>query len=424
MSDRQETRLTRNLFYSTLSAGSAALMLGLLVLVGRELSVDDYGTFSYAVAVATVAEVFMDFGLHQITIRAIARDASRAGDLLQTSLLLKVLPGAAMVAVFGAAVFVLRHDPIVRLACILMLASAVMRSYLLTARGILQGLERFGHDAIVTTADRLLLLAACGIALWRGASVIQVCLVFLIARAASAGGALLLARSHAGRGGFDRGLWRRLPAEALPVGLFLLVLNLYNRVDTLMLGSFKGDYDTGIYNAAYPLYEGLTYVTAVISSVLVPRLSRLWTADRPAYQALVMRSLAASTGLGMLVGVAAWPLSGLAVHLLWGAPYGDAALTLRLLLLGLPFVYAIWVLHSVAIAAHETRVLVIVTAVGSVFNVILNAILIPRYTYNGSAVATVISEVVATCALAYGLRGVLRVPGPAASSMPETRAGD
>jgi len=408
--------VTRNLFYSTLSAGSAVLMLLLLVLAGRWLGPADYGDFMFAIGLATIAEAFMDLGLHQITVRTIARDRSGAGHLLHTSLWLKIAPGVGMVLVFGAAAFVLRAESPVRLACVLMLLSATMRSYLLTARGVLLGLEQFGHDAIVTTLDRAVLLAACGLALWAGASVVQLSLVFLAVRVVSAGGAVWLARRHVGPGRLDMDLWRRLPAEAVPVGLFLLVLNLYNRVDTLMLGAMRGNVDTGLYSAAYPVYEGLTYATAVLSAVLSPRLARLWAQSPPAFASLVKRSLGAAFVLGAVIATAAWPLAGIGIRI-FGGSYDAAAETLRWLLLGLPFVYAIWVLHAVAVAAHQTRTLLIVTAMGTLLNVGLNLLLIPRYTYNGSAVATVISEVVAVVLLLYGLRRAINGQAAKADSV-------
>jgi O-antigen/teichoic acid export membrane protein len=320
-----------------------------------------------------------------------------------------------MVAVFGAAAVVLRHDATVRLACLLMLASATMRSYLLTARGVLQGLEAFGYDALVTTIDRAFLLVACGIALWLGASVVQLATVFLGVRAVTAGGALLIARRHAGPGQVDAALWRSLPAEAIPVGLFLLVLNLYNRIDTVMLGTLAGDRDTGLYGAAYPVYEGLTYATAILSAVLMPRLSRLWHADPHAYRALVRQSMFAVAALAVVVAAAAWPLAAWGIQIIFGADSIPASRALQLLLIGLPFVYVIWVLHAVAITAHQTRILLWVTALGTGLNVALNLVLIPRYTYNGAAIATVISEAAAMVMLLVGLRQALRA-APASST--------
>ncbi|MEO8484694.1 MAG: flippase, partial [Acidobacteriota bacterium] len=382
--------MTRNFFYSAVSAGSAVFMLLLLVMAGRWLGKDQYGVFVWVVGIATIAEVFMDFGLHQITIRAIARDSTRAGQLLRTSLWLKALPGLAMVLIVGAVAFKLRSETSVRLACLAMLLSATMRSYLLTARGILQGLERFGDDALVTTVDRVLLFICCAIALVAGASVVQLSLVFLGVRIVTAGGAVILARRHVGPGTADPDLWRSLPAEALPVGLFLLVLNLYNRIDTVMLNKLQGDGPTGLYGAAYPVYEGLTYATAIISAVLIPRLSRMWVERSPDYGRLVFRSQIGVFVLAIVIGAAAWPLAERGV-LIFGPEFEPAAATLRLLLLGLPFVYVTWILHAVAIAADRTRALLVVTSIGTALNVGLNLVLIPRYSYNGAAIATVIS---------------------------------
>jgi O-antigen/teichoic acid export membrane protein len=99
--------------------------------------------------------------------------------------------------------------------------------------------------------------------------------------------------------------------------------------------------------------------------------------------------------------VAEWAL------VLFGDEYRPAARTLRWLLLGLPFIYVIWVLHSVAISSNKTRVLLWVTLTGVLLNVALNLWLIPRYSYNGAAAATVVSEFVTMLLLFYGLRFAL-----------------
>ncbi len=399
--------MTRNLFYSTVSAGSAVLMLALLALANRGLGEDGYAALSYAITLATVAEVFMDLGLHQVTIRSIGADPTRAGRLLQTSLLLKLAPGAGMIVVFTLVAIASRPEPEVRLASAIVLVSATMRSYLLTARGILQGLERFGHDALITTLDRALLLAACGVALWHGAGVIGVSLTFLGARVVSAAAGVVLASRHVTDRVFDADLWRRLPAEALPIGVFLLVLNLYNRIDMLMLGKMTGLREIGLYGAAYPVYEGLTYGAAVVSAVLAPRLARLWTVEPPAFGRLALRSAAAVAGLALVVALVVWPFASIAMTWIFGADKLDAASTLRVLLLGLPFVYVIWILHAVAVSAVQTRTLLVVSAAGTVLNVVLNLLWIPSYAQDGAAAATVVSELVVMIALGYRLRRTL-----------------
>src|SRR5262249_4858884 len=77
--------------YATISAGSAVLLLGLLMLAGRLLSADDYGRFSFALALATIIETVMDIGLGQVTVRSVARDRDDAGRIFRDVLGLKLV---------------------------------------------------------------------------------------------------------------------------------------------------------------------------------------------------------------------------------------------------------------------------------------------------------------------------------------------
>ena len=81
--------LSRNIFFAATSSGSAVLLLGVLVLAGRWLGREAYGRFSLALALATIGEALMDFGLHQVTVRAVARERQSAPSLFRNALALK-----------------------------------------------------------------------------------------------------------------------------------------------------------------------------------------------------------------------------------------------------------------------------------------------------------------------------------------------
>lgn len=416
MSDAPRPRLRRNLVFSTLTAASAGLMLWLSAIAGRRLSEDVFGQFMWVITFATMAEVLMDLGLHQITVRAIARDRSQAARLLHNSLALKILPGLGMFLVMGVTAYVLRDEVDVRIACLLMLGSAVLRSYLLTVRGILLGLERFDHESVVVILDRVLVLAACSWALLHNWGLIGVAVMFVAARVVAFVAALVLARSLVGSLslGFDLPLWRDLQRQALPVGAFLIVLNFYSYIDTIMLGVLSTDADTGAYGAAYQLYQGFSYLPAILSSVLAPRLAALWTTDRAGHRRMAWQGIGAAAGLAVMVAIPVWLVARpLLTAIFTGASdvdYGAAALTLRILVSGLGFIFVIWILQALAISVDHERLLISTTTIGAVFNVALNFALIPRYGRNGAATATLLGEALSMGLLLYRLRAVLRRP--------------
>jgi O-antigen/teichoic acid export membrane protein len=65
--------MMQNLAFAGASGASAGLLLILFVVAGRILGEVEFGKFSFALALGTIFETLMDFGLHQVTIREVAR---------------------------------------------------------------------------------------------------------------------------------------------------------------------------------------------------------------------------------------------------------------------------------------------------------------------------------------------------------------
>ncbi|HZT76640.1 MAG TPA: flippase [Vicinamibacterales bacterium] len=399
--------MIRNFFYSSVSASTAALLLLLYIAAARMLgSVDELGKFSFALLLGGVFETLMDFGLHQVTIRAVARDKSRASFLLHHTLAIKLLWASAALVVLAVTANVLRPQWDVRIACYLIGGSLVFRSYMLTIRGVLQGLEHFGWDALVVLADRILLLVIGVAALWMGTGLRGLAIAFVIARGAALGLALVVTQTRLGGVSlaYDADVWRELHRTALPLGFFLVVLNLYSYVDGVMLGSMRTDAETGLYAAAYRIYEGFTYAALALSTVLTPRLSALFTTDRGRHRALAIGGTSGSAALGAAVGVVAFVIATPLLVFLFGPAYAAATAAFRILVVGLPVVFAIWILHAIAISVDRERLLWQTGLVGLAVNVGLNLYVIPHYGPIGAAAATVAGEVVSMGVLVAGLR--------------------
>jgi O-antigen/teichoic acid export membrane protein len=397
--------LLQNLMFAGASGASAGLLLILFVLAGRILGDVEFGKFSFALALGTIFETLMDFGLHQVTIREVARDKSRAAAVLHHTLGIKLLWTAGGLSALVITATLLRPERDVRLACYLVGGALVARSFMFTIRGVLQGLERFGWDSIVVLGDRGLLLVIGAAVLLGGYGLLGLSLAFVVAR----GAALVLGAwmTQAQLGGvdvkYDRDVWRELQRSAVPFGLFLVVLNLYSYIDSVMLGVMRGDVETGVYGAAYKVYEGVGYLPGVIASVLTPRLSSLYVTDRQSHRRLVLAGLGGSIGLALAVTLVGYLMAEPIMVLLFGPEFAVSAQPLRILCLGLVFVFAIWTLHATAISANKERLLVRAALIGLAVNVAVNLYAIPRMGANGAALATVVGELVSLIVLIAGL---------------------
>jgi O-antigen/teichoic acid export membrane protein len=402
--------MLRNMAYASVSAASAGLLLILFVIAGRTLGDVEFGKFSFALALGTIFETLMDFGLHQVTIRAVARDRTQATALLHHTLGIKLVWGAVALVALVVTATMLRPEWDVRLACYLLGGSLVLRSYMLTIRGVLQGLERFGWDSVVVAADRAILLAFGTAALLAGTGLRGLAIAFVVARATALAFAAWLTHAELGGVGirFDRAIWRELQTTALPLGFFLVVLNLYSYVDGVMLGVMRGNVETGLYAAAYRTYEGMSYLPSIIAAVLTPRLSELFVRDRDEHRRVALVGLAGSVGLALVVGAAAYTLATPLLVWLFGPAFAPAASPFRILCVGLPLVFAIWVLHAIVISVNRESLLVKTALVGLAVNVGLNFYLIPRMGADGAALATVVGELVSMTILIGGVVAAFR----------------
>ncbi len=398
-------------------AGFSTLLLAvLLVIAGRLLGDAEYGKFTFALALAMIFETVIDFGLKEITTREVARNRSAARELVAQTFGLKLVLAAVASIGLVVAANLSRPEPDVRLACYLLGAASILRSYLLTLRYTLQGIERFGLDGIVVGVDRLLLLVLGVGALAGGFGLFGLAIAFVGARVISLLVACVLAAGQIGtfHPAFDRSRWLALQHRALPFGAFVVVLYLYSYADTVMLGVLRDDTETGLYNAAYRIYEGLASVGQVLQTVLIPRLSHHYATSRVAHGRLARGGLVVGGALALPAATLGVALAAPIVTLLFGATFGAASGVLQLLAVGLVAVFPLCALHAVALSVGAAGWLLRTAVVGCTLNIGLNLVLIPRFGMHGAAAATVAGETLSLIVLAWGLRRYLRPVGAGA----------
>jgi O-antigen/teichoic acid export membrane protein len=386
--------LVGNALFASVSAGSALLLLALLVVAGRRLGDAMYGQFSFALALVTIFETFMDFGLKEVATRSVARQPAGALTLAANTFGLKIVLSVVTMASLVATAHILTPDADVRAACALLGVSSVLRSYLMTSRHVLMGLERFDLDALIVVTDRLLLLGLGAGVLLLGYGVVALAAMFIVARAVAVWLSYTLSASQIGWFGFrfELPVWRDLQRRAVPFGAFAIVLYLYSYIDTVMLFVLRGDVDTGLYSAAYRIYEGLSNGPSILYAVLGPRLARHFVTSPEHHRRLARRGRLAALALSVPLVLAAVVAAGPAILWLFGPAYATSAPVLQILSAGLLFVFPLYVLHAEAISMNAERLSLGTAAIGCVINVALNAVLIPSYGIHGAAIATLIGE--------------------------------
>jgi O-antigen/teichoic acid export membrane protein len=150
----------------------------------------------------------------------------------------------------------------------------------------------------------------------------------------------------------------------------------------------------GLFGAAYKFLEAMSPFTTNLTLPLFPVFSRFArTSPLMLFRALD-QSLKFLYVLGMPLAVLMFVLSEPLVVLFFGTAYREAAAALQLIAPGVVFIFPTSVYSYVFTALGRQRLYMGCVAVSLVVNSVLDLLLIPSYSYQGAALATMAAEAV------------------------------
>lgn len=206
----------------------------------------------------------------------------------------------------------------------------------------------------------------------------------------------------------DRHQWIAWLKEGAPLAIGAALDTIYFRIDIVMLSILDTFRAVGIYSVGYKFSDLLGAVPTAVVTPAMTLMIKAWPDDPVAFRRTFRHTLillvVGSTGAAVGFGVFATPLM---VHL-YGAKYASGVYAARLLVAGQALHFYTVLAFITLVSVGRNRLYPIATLTGVVLNVVLNLVLIPQFSYNGSGWATVITETVVMGVLG---AGVARIAG-------------
>jgi O-antigen/teichoic acid export membrane protein len=174
------------------------------------------------------------------------------------------------------------------------------------------------------------------------------------------------------------------------IGFFMIgVLYVLNsRIDIFLLGTLSKNSDVGIYNIASRISDVISFGLVTINFVLAPVITKLIeTGEISALQKLITRSakLVLFTALPIITAIICFRESILSF---FGADFLRGSNTLVILCLGQFINIFFGSVGLILMMSGNQKFSIYSLAASSLFNIILNILLIPEYGITGAAIAT------------------------------------
>ena len=373
--------------------GAIALALVSFGLVTRYLGVSGFGEYSLVLAFVALLVPIADLGLTLVGVRELAakRDPEETllGHLFGLRLLVAFAASIALLAISPLFPYSSRVEDGLRVGAIAV--------FFLVLSGIptivFQSRVRLDLAAIVdfvTAASTLILVV-----LFIEADLGFISLIFatvVAAFVAASVGFGLASRFVRLRPRFRRRPARALLVMALPVGLYMILGIVHFKIDTVLLSLLKPVEDVGIYGAAYRFLEQALFFPGLFMASVYPILASYVANRDQGLQLAVDKSLTFLLATAIPLAAASFILAPDIVFLIAGESFAEAVEPMRVLVFASVFIFTNVLFSSLLVLYDRRRPLLVLVAGALVLNVTLNLILIPPFSYIGSAVATVATE--------------------------------
>ncbi len=274
---------------------------------------------------------------------------------------------------------------------------------------VLAGFERLDISAGGKVLNQLMFVLLGGLVLWAGFGyygliIATLCGVGVMTVICWRGAVGLGVRPDAPA----PGVWLKLLKASFPFGVIGFALGLSYKFDTLLLNIYRGDAETGFYNAAYNLVFSAVLISNVLNTALYPSLSRQSVNDPSNLHKSYQRAMRYLMVASLPIAIGIWALAGKIVPFIFTEGYTPAIPALQIVIWVVPLMFASEFLgYVVLISGMESRAARAVL-ISTGVNIIINLILVPRYGLLAAAVMTVATEAVLVAQYCWVLRSTLR----------------
>jgi len=388
--------ITKNIFWLGLSQiVSRFIRAAIIIYAARVLGAAEYGIFSYALGLAAFFTIFADIGISQILTREATQKPEQKSQYFATSVFLKtlLLAGTALLIIF-----IVPHFSKIEAAKKLIPFVAfltIFDGFRDLSVAFLRAKEKMEFEAIIIVSMNLMITVFGFLILSHYATAKALTFSYVASTGFSALMAIFILRDEFKKlyVNFRKNLVRPIMNAALPIAAISLVGAFMLNTDLIMLGWWKGPEQIGFYSASQKIIQVLYTLPLILASALFPIMARMVAQKKDKeVAALTEKGIVSTLLLAIPLVVGGVILAKPIITFLYGREYLPAVSSFQILITTILIYFPSVLLPNLVLAYDKQKKVVPFIALGSLSNIVLNALLIPIFGIIGSAIATFFAQ--------------------------------
>lgn len=369
------------------------ISLAVLTLLSRYLGPHRFGQYQLVIAFLTLVNV-SDLGVATIAVRHLATTERDPDELMGNVLTVRTLLAFVSSALAIAASFALGYPYEIKMAIAVASLSFPLTIFSGSFNATFAAKLRMEYAALGNIAQAVVGLSAMAVVVNGGGGLVRLVVAYDAGVLANSLVCIYFARRFVRpHFRFDFRYSRQVVREALPLGLAVLIITAYGRIDIVLLKAFTDSESVGYYGFAYRVVDLAFPLSFFFVGSVFPLLSTFHVENKHAeFKRLYQRSHDVLSLVGMSLVTAIILFASPLVRLIGGAEYGAAVTSMQVLSMAVALIWLSNMLDHGLIAIGKQSALLGIAVGGLAVNISVNLVLIPIYGKEGAAAATVITE--------------------------------
>lgn len=368
----------------------------IFVYIARQFGNVIFGRFNFAYSFSLIAVIFADIGINYMIVREISRKKDLLNKFISNSFFIK---STLFIIVFILTVLILRtlnYPPETQILAYLLLIYMFLRSNTELLYSVFKAFERMHYEALIKSVGIVSILIFSIFGLWLKNNVIILGLVFVFVQFITLIVTYIVVNKKFVKLKLEIEFKfvKKIIMLALPFTLSMIFAAIYFHIDNIMLSLFKGDVPVGIYSASYNITMAILFIPGMYIFSIYPILSSNYKKHKKKVRFIYERSFKYLYMLGLPISVGLYLIARNIILFIYGTNYSSSILVLKILAWFILFKFVSYLTGIILSSIDKQKYRMYSQGVAAFLNLGLNFILIPKFSYIGAGISTIISEIV------------------------------
>lgn len=361
------------------------------------------GQYSFALTFTSIFIIFMDFGLGPLLTREAAKDEDHINTWYSRVLSIKMVLIVLSLVALVASIFIGEHffEQITRDDTHLVLFGAliiIFDTITFTFFSVMRALKRLQWEAMSIVIYQTTILVAGIAALKLELPLVYVLGALLIGSLVQTlfmGAVVRFKAKIRFTFAWNFAEAKKYVAIAAPFAIAGIIFRLNGSADVVMLKTMVGNSYAGWYSLAFKLAFALTVLPGAFIASYYPAVSSYYKHAKEQLAPTFENAFFYMVILSFPISVGVIVLGDDVIQAVWsGGTWNTSVQPLWILMCALPFIFFNYPVGNFLNAVDKQKLNTLNMGIALLINIVLNALLIPRYTFNGAAIAALVSSIV------------------------------